>query len=195
MGGKYPSAGARISLSGVVSAGCHVVVDLRLQFGGRNSPGIWALVASVLEHSHTRSTFNTALVSCQREAAVAHVVLVTPWGGPVVPLPGDIQPLPGTEGNTGRSFYLRYFVDDGVLLELQWWPDGRRCQRAVQSLASDYSRLLVERGASDPPLLCNRKVTHWDTRLEVLGWIIDTEALTVTIPPHKRDKLCALLAA
>ena len=34
-------------------------------------------------------------------------------------------------------FFERYYVDEGILVELQWWPDGHRCQRAVQSLASD----------------------------------------------------------
>ena len=50
------------------------------------------------------------------------------------------------------------------------------------------------RGASDPPLLSASKITNWDTRLEVLGWLVDTEALTVTAPPHKRLKLRLLLA-
>ena len=61
--------------------------------------------------------------------------------------------------------------------------------RAVQSLASDHFRLLGVRGASDPPLLSASNITNWDTRLEVLGWLVDTEALTVTAPPHKRLKL------
>ena len=87
-----------------------------------------------------------------------------------------------------------YYVDDGILVELQRWLDGRRCLRAVQSLASDHFRLLGERGVSDPPLRSVRKITDWDTQLEVLGWIIDTEALTVTLPSHKRLKLQKLLA-
>ena len=77
-----------------------------------------------------------------------------------MPLRGDCQPVPGTGGNTGSFFFVRYYVDDGILVELQWWPDGRRCQRAVQSLASDHFRLLGESGASDPPLLSNRKITN-----------------------------------
>ena len=89
---------------------------------------------------------------------------------------------------------MRYNVDDGILVECQWWPDGRPCLRAVQSLASDHFRLLGERGVSDPPLLSTSKITDWDTRLEVLGWIIDTEALTVTLPSRKRLKLRSLLA-
>ena len=68
---------------------------------------------------------------------------------------------------------MRYYVDDGIVVELLWRPDGRRCLRAVQSLASDYFHLLGERGVSDPPLLSARKITDWDTQLEVLGWIIE----------------------
>ena len=64
----------------------------------------------------------------------------------------------------------------------------------MQSLASDHFSLLGERGVSVPPLLSTSKITDWDTRLEVLGWIIDAEALTVTLPSRKRLKLRSLLA-
>ena len=138
-------------------AGGHVVVDMCFHFGWRNSPGFGGLVASALEHSNTRSTFNTAVVSRQGEDTVAHVVVAPPRGGPVVPLPRDCQPVLGTEGNTGSSFVVRYYVDDGILMELQWWPVDRRCQRAVQLLGSVHFHLLDECGASDPPLLSNRK--------------------------------------
>ena len=178
---------------GYVTGG-HVVVDLRLQFGWRNSPGFWGLMASALEHSHTHSTFLDAVVSPQGVAAVAHVKMSPPRGAPVASLPRDCRPVPGTGGTTGGYFFVRYYVDDGILVEVQWWPDGRRCLRAVQSLASDHFRLLGERGVSDPPLLSTSKITDWDTRLEVLGWIIDTETLTVTLPCHKRLKLRSLLA-
>ena len=67
--------------------------------------------------------------------------------------------------------------------------------QAVQSLASDHFRLLDVRGASDPPLLSPSKITNWNTRFEVLGWLVDTaQGLTVTSPPHKRLKLRLLLA-
>ena len=71
---------------------------------------------------------------------------------------------------------MRYYVDDGILVEVQWWPDGRCCMRAVQSLASDHFRLLGVRGASDPPLLSASKIANWDMRLEVMGWLVGTEA-------------------
>lgn len=68
-------------------------------------------------------------------AGVAHVEYAPPKEIAVVPLPRDFQPVPGVGGNTGSDFFLRYYVDDSIIVELQWWPDGRRCRRALQSLA------------------------------------------------------------
>ena len=113
------------SVFGYVTGG-RVVVDLRLQFGWRNSPGYWGLLASVLEHAHTRSTFQGAVVSPQGAAAVAHVGIAPPRGVPVVSLPRDCRPVPGTGGNAGSCFFVLYYVDDSILVECQWWPDGRR---------------------------------------------------------------------
>ena len=143
--------------------GGHVVVDLRLQSGWRNSPGFWGLVSAALEHSQTHSTFQDAVVSPQ--GAVGHVCLAPSRGSPVVSLPRDCKPVPGVGGNTESSFFVLYYVYDGVLVEVQWWTDGRRCMRAVQSLVSDHFRLLGDRGACDPPLLSAGKITNWDTRL------------------------------
>lgn len=76
----------------------------------------------------------------------------------------------------------------GIGVEVQRWPDDRRCLRAVQSL-SDQFCLLGDGGVSDPPLLSAAKITNWGTCLEVLSWIIDTESFTVTLPSPKRLKL------
>ena len=174
--------------------GEYVVVELRLRFGWRNSPGFWGLMDSALEHSHTHSTFQYAAVSQQGAAAVEYVRLAPPRGGSGTSLPRDCRTVSGSGGYAGSRFFVRYYVDDGILVEVQWWSDGRRCMRAVQSLASDRFRLLGVRGASDPPLLSAGIITNWDTRLKVLGWLVDTEALTVTAPPHKCLKLRLLLA-
>ena len=174
--------------------GEYVVVDLRLQFRWRSSPGFWGLMASALEHAHTHSTFQNVAVSPQGAAAVKHVRLAPPRGASVTPLPRDCRTVSGSGGSAGSRFFVRYYVDDGIRVEIQWWPDGRRYMRAVQPLASDQFRLLGVRGASDPPLLSASKITNWNTRLEVLGWLVDTEALTVTSPPHKRLKLRFRLA-
>ena len=54
--------------------------------------------------------------------------------------------------------------------------------------------MLAVRCATDSPQLSASKITNWDTRLEVLGYLVDTEALAVTAPPHNRLKLRLLLA-
>ena len=65
---------------------------------------------------------------------------------------------------------------------------------AGQSLASDHFRLFGDRGVSDPPLSSTRKITNWDKLLEVLGWVIDTESLTVTLTAPKRLKVRVLFS-
>lgn len=64
----------------------------------------------------------------------------------------------------------------------------------MQSLSSDYFRSLGERRTSDLPLLSAGEVTNWDTRVEVWGRIVGTEALTVALPSHKRFTPHSLLA-
>ena len=109
-------------------------------------------MASALEHAHTNSTFQDAAVSPQGAAAVEHVPLAPQRGGPVRSLPRDCRIVSGSGGYAGSRCFVRYYVDDGILVEVQWWPDGRRCMWAVQSLALNQFCLLGVRGASDPPL-------------------------------------------
>ena len=96
--------------------GDRIVVDLRLQFGWCNSPGFWWLMASALEHAHTHSTFQGADVSQKEAAAVAHVAISPPRGVPVVSIPGDCGPVSGSGGNAGNYLFVRYDVDDGILV-------------------------------------------------------------------------------
>ena len=66
--------------------------------------------------------------------------------------------------------------------------------QVAQSLASDYVRLLNERGVVEALLLSANQVTDWDTPIEVLGWNVDPNVFTVTLPPHNRLKPRSLLA-
>ena len=84
--------------------GEYVVVDLRLQFGWRNTPGFWGLMASALKHSHTHSTFKDAAVSPQGAAAVEHMRLAPPRGASVTSLPRDRRTVSGSGGHAGSRF-------------------------------------------------------------------------------------------
>ena len=86
------------------SMGECVVVDLRLQCGWRNSPGVWGLMASALEHAHTQSTFQDVAVSPQGAAAVEHVLLAPPRGGSVRSCIAIVEPFPVAAATPGVVF-------------------------------------------------------------------------------------------
>ena len=151
-------------------------------------------MASALEQAHTHSTFQDAAVFLQGAAAVERVRLALSRGGSIWSFPRDCRTVCDSGRYAGNRVFVRYYVYDGIFVEVQWWPDDHRCMRAVQSLASDLVRSLAVRGASDPGLLPASKITNWDTLLDMLSWLVDTEGLTVTSPLHKRLKLRLLLA-
>ncbi|CAN0043129.1 unnamed protein product, partial [Choristocarpus tenellus] len=134
-----------------------LVIDFRLQFGWRNSPGWWDLLASALEFSHChtdpKSTVNIA------------------------------------GGGEEDQFFARMYVDDSILVEPQWFEDGRRLLLATNSLVSDHIRLLGKREIDEPPILSAKKLTGWHTTQVVVGWKIDTEAMTIALPEGKLVKL------
>ena len=55
-----------------------VVVDRRLQFGWRSSPGFWCLFASALEHSHVNTSFDDVVTTEAGREATAHVGVTQP---------------------------------------------------------------------------------------------------------------------
>ena len=61
-------------------------------------------------------------------------------------------------------------------------------------MESDHGRLLGAHQAGKPPLLSPEKVSSWHMRLEVLGWVIDTASMTISLPQTKITQLRELLA-
>ena len=127
--------------------------------------------------------------------ATQHVAVNTPRATDRPPPFPSACRLPGGQGG-GRwgRFFVRYYVDDGILVEVQWWSDGRRCRRASASLASNHFRLFGKRSPRDPSLLSSRKISSWDTVLCVLGWDIDAVAMTISVPVAKLKRLRDILS-
>ena len=109
-------------------------------------------------------------------------------------LPPGCRVLRGRGGGRRSSFFVLYYVDDGILVKVQRWPDGRRCRRASASLASDHYRLFEMRSSRDPHLLSPHMISLWDTRVCVLGWDIDTVAMTISDPLEKLERLRVTLS-
>ena len=90
-------------------------------------------------------------------------------------------------------FFVGFYVDDAISVGVQRLTGGVWCLLASASIASDHVCLFGNRRETDPPLLEARKETSWDTKLEVLGWEIDTVDMTITVPPAKLGQLRDLL--
>ena len=79
-----------------------------------------------------------------------------------------------------------FYMDDAALVEaIPESGSSSRCLQESTSLANDHFRLFGERSPGDPPLLASRKVSCWDSRLEVLGWDLDTVRMTISVTPAK----------
>ena len=120
----------------------------------------------------------------QGRTATQHVA-VTPPRAPdrLATLPPNCRVPLGQKGGRRSDFFVRYYVDDGILVEVQWWPDIRRSRHPSASLASHHYRLFGERSARDPALLSPHKISQWNTGLCVRRWDIDTVAISV---PHAK---------
>ena len=152
--------------------------------------GGFCLFSAALKHANRHTSYEDTVVMAQGRTATEHVSVTPPRA---TDRPNSLPPgcrVPRGRGGGRRSpFFVPYYVDYGILVEVQWWPDGRRCRRASVSLASDHYRLFRVRSSRDPILLAPHKISLWDTRLCVLGWDIDTVAMTISVPLEKLEGL------
>ena len=93
-----------------------------------------------------------------------------------------------TESNRSAGFVATWLSGPPWSGGGRRWPDGRRCQRTSVSLASDHYRLFGVRSLRDLTLLAPHKISLWDTWLCVLGWDIDTVAMTISVPLEKLER-------
>ena len=155
-----------------------VVANRRLQFGWRSSPRFFCLFSAALEHAYRHTTYDDAVVMEQGRPATEHVSVTPPRANDrSAPLPPGCRVPRGRGGGRRTPFFVLYYVDDRILVEVQWRPDGRRCRHASASLASDHY------------LLAPHKISLWDTPLCVLGRDIDTVAMTNSVPLKKLERL------
>lgn len=176
------------------SFGKWVIVDRRLEFGWTNSPGNFCLLTSAIEHAHLHTKFDDAVVTNQGKVATQHITVPAAVGvESPPPFPPHCRIPPGVGGGAADNFFIRFYVDDGILVEVAWSPTGERCKRASASCATDHFRLFGERGPVDPPLFSAHKLSSWMTKLVVLGWEIDTVAMTIAAPVEKLESLRVML--
>ena len=168
-----------------------VVVDRYLQFGWTSSPSVWDVCASAVEHAHTRTTTRDAVITPEGRASTSHVRAVPPRE---IEAPGKLPTSCAYSQDVGEGFldplWISTFVDDASFVEME---SILQCLGASQSFASDSYRLFGTHNDGEGPLFAAEKVTSWDTRMEMLGWSIDTVAMTIAVPREKVVQLRALL--
>ena len=176
--------------------GDFVAVDRRLVFGWRNSPGFYCLLVGAIDHAHSSTSFDDAVVTPQGLAATRHVRMDIPAAGEApVQLPPECKVPSGQGGGATGTFWVRSYVDDTIGVEPLVCARGSRCLRASASLASDHFRLFGPPLPTDPPLLAPAKVSSWSTSLDVLGWTVDTSAMVISLTSAKLLQLSLLLEA
>lgn len=108
----------------------------------------------------------------------------------VVPLLPHCARVDDPEGGGGYGpVFVRYYVDDEILVEVQGWPDGRRCFTATHSFVSDRVRLLGVQGAKN--LCCRPRVKYMVGIRAWKSWVSwsTLECMTGSLPVAKVDKL------
>ena len=149
----------------------------------------------VRRQSNTHTSTRLSRVTPEGREATSHVQVVPPRENEVRGrLPPDCVFPPGFGGILRHTFWVRTYVDDALFVELESFLKGRRCLRATRSFASDSFRLFGCRNTGEPPLFAREKTTSWDTRMEMLGWTIDTVSMTISVTQEKVAQLRALLA-
>ena len=94
--------------------------DRRLQFGWRSSPGFFCLFLAALEHAHCHTSYDDAVVMEQVNSATQHVAVNPPRATDRPPPSPSACRVPGRQGGRRQGwFFVRYYVYDGVLVELQ----------------------------------------------------------------------------
>ena len=97
------------------------VVELCLEYGWRSSPGFWGLLASAVEHSHNHTSFFTHAVTDIGRRDAQPIQMAPHREGRVAQLPPDCKTVQGLGGGVGDPFFMCIYVDDSILVEVQYF--------------------------------------------------------------------------
>jgi hypothetical protein len=175
----------------------YVVLDLRLPFGWRSSPGWWSVAGLAIEWAVREKCTPGALIrpSPAAQAACAHVQVIQPAATSVrarVPRdpPSERWSTRAPASATSKRF-AKMYVDDLIMVRAL-----RRVQELLEitaAAAHAHMQLLGEPDGCVPCVVSPNKMVNWSTCVTVLGWEVDTEAMVVRMPEAKLHKVRDLL--
>lgn len=147
------------------------------------------MFGGALEHSHNHTTARDTKIIPEGRRATSHEHTRLQRWGPQVAIPRGVLTVVGTGGGKEDHFLCHFNVDDALKVAVRFTPDGDRCLKVSASLASDHFQLMGSCLPTQPPLLAREKISHWDTKLEVLGWEEDIATFSIGLPVIKRNDL------
>ena len=97
-----------------------VVADRWLQFGWRNSSRFCCLFSAAVEHTHRHTSYGDAVATKQGSTEIQHVDVTPPKGNDRrTPLPSSWLISRPQGGRRTSHLFVRYYVDDIILVEVQ----------------------------------------------------------------------------
>jgi hypothetical protein len=190
---------ALADLRGVVL--CYVfdgvlVIDLRLQFGWRSSPGWWQVFGEALAWSVGQDAPGCGPApSAEAVAAAAHVRVVPEAPGAVraaVPRDEAAARSGPLRGGPGEPPIATIYVDDLIFFMLAY--SEAACLAVTAGAAHDHLMLLGLPGPEHELVCPRKKMTDWDSILVVLGWLVNTDAMTVSLTAERLTQLRELVS-
>ena len=85
--------------------------------------GVFCLFSAALEHAHRHTSYDDAVVMEQGRTATEHVSVTPPRATDrPAPLPPGCRVPRGQGGWRRNTFFVLYYVDDGILVEVHGTP-------------------------------------------------------------------------
>ena len=91
-----------------------LLVDWRLQFGWRGSPGWWGVISAAMQHAQRNTTRASALISPPGDRAVEHVTVAQKTGRSVLSWPAECIVRTAEEGGGRRPGVCGIFMDNEI---------------------------------------------------------------------------------
>ena len=155
----FKNAFRRISVDpdGAAVFGCvlgeYCFVGLRLQFGGRGSPGWWGVIPASMQHAQRNITRESSSFSQAGYPAVEHVTVAEAARHSKAQWPAECVVRPANGGGAGDPAFVFRFMDDAISVEVRWDPEGARCLRLTRTLAGIHEQVMAERTEGEEALL------------------------------------------
>ena len=180
-----------------------VALPTRIPMGWKNSPPLFCAatetVADVINRQLLRNTTAAPHPLEHWAASRPGPRLPVPTVNPAISVPVPIAPDPHLNHHTRRRLnYIDVYIDDFIGAAQGSKATRDNVRRVLLHGIDDVFRPLSKQdhpSRKEPISVKKLKAgdAAWSTEKEILGWTINTEAMTIRIPPHRHQRLHDLL--